>query len=186
MEIGIALTDEEVLALASRSGTPWPTALPTIDLTDAAETQASANRGVRSLLVRDLLQANPEGLPLEGLQTLVNPIVRGKALMGTYVATKDYQYLPLHAATVRDDVGNGTCVSEVTSGAGIHYIRSSTTDFWMDATLKMLSAVFRSGVPEEPSEDGVRDLVLAAVGPTSNETLRMAAVVEGRNPRDSA
>jgi len=156
---------------------------PTIDLTNAAETQASANRGVRSLVARDLLQASADGLPLEGLQTLVNPIVRGKALMGTYVATEDYHYVPLQAATACYDAGNGACVCEVTSGAGIHYLRSSTTDSWMAATLNLLAAVFQSGVPEEPGEDGGGHRALAVVGPMGNETLRMAAVTKGRNSR---
>jgi hypothetical protein len=51
----LVLTDDEVVALAVARSSPWPSDLPTVDVTDPGQLEAAAFRGNRSLLVRGLL-----------------------------------------------------------------------------------------------------------------------------------
>jgi hypothetical protein len=176
MDYRIALTDDEVLALASRGGGRWPTVLPTIDLTDEAATQAAANRGARSLVARELMEPEGNGVLQKPLDLLVAPVLGGKPTFGTYVADGDYRYAPTQASTACYDSGGGACVSELVSGAGIHYLSTSTTETCLGIVRQLTSSVFESGLPEAA---GGSDVAYAIVGPVANGSMRMAAVGRG-------
>ena len=70
----LALTDDEVIALAARRNVTRPSAVPTINLAQSASVAAAATRGVRSLVARQLL--GPGGLvdPSGLLQALLDPL----------------------------------------------------------------------------------------------------------------
>ncbi len=54
----VALTDDEVVALALGLGRAWPASVPTVDLDDVDAVRAAGLRGERSLFVRGLVDGD--------------------------------------------------------------------------------------------------------------------------------
>jgi hypothetical protein len=61
------VTDDELVALAVDVGRAWPAPLPTVAVEDASALVASAERGVRSLLVRGGLRGDELDLRLQAV-----------------------------------------------------------------------------------------------------------------------
>jgi hypothetical protein len=173
----VALTDDEVLALAARSNRSWPSALPTVDLLDEAAIEAAINRGARSLVARELLVAEGDEHVIGALAELIDPILAGRAIIGTYVANRELKYLPREFGTACYEAGDGIWVNEVVSGIGIHYLSSSDSSTCLGAIEEMVTRVVSSGYPRVDGEES-DSRVLCVVGPPSKEFVRLATVEE--------
>ncbi|GGH42221.1 hypothetical protein [Microbacterium album] len=69
----VRLTDDEIIAAAVELGGEWKGVLPTVDVEDRGELERAAARGVRSFMVRQLIDEGPDGLPSEDVRRLVRP-----------------------------------------------------------------------------------------------------------------
>jgi hypothetical protein len=174
----VALTDDEVVALAARSDRLWPSALPTIDPSDDAAIEKAINRGARSLVARELLVTEGKEHLNAALAELIDPILSGRATIGTYVASRELEYLPSEFGTACYEAGDGTWVNEIVSGIGIHYLSSGRSSTCLGAIEEMVKRVVSSGYPS--INDEVPDSrVLCVVGPPSQESVRLAMVEKG-------
>jgi hypothetical protein len=177
VDIGIALTDDEVLALAARAGRTWPTFLPTIDLRSEEVVKAAATRGARSLVARTLLLTelnDDRGSVPRQLEEMIEPILFGRRIIGTYVGRDNFRLDPSQPTIACYDPGHGQWVSEVISAVGIHYLRTAPSDGCTARVLAMITKAFEEGIPEV-SEDSVSGS-LCVVSTNSGEAARMIAV----------
>jgi hypothetical protein len=177
VDIGIALTDDEVLALAARAGRTWPTVLPTIDLGSDEGVQSAATRGARSLVARTLLVTESSddsgGLPRQ-LEEMIEPILFGRRIIGTYVGSSNFRLDSSQPSIACYDPGHDQWVSEVTSAVGIHYLRTAPSDGCVARVLAMITKVFEEGIPEVSGDSAGRSLCV--VSTNLGEASRMIAV----------
>lgn len=84
----LKLTDDELVAIAVDLSGPWLGGLPTVDLGSEESLAASALRGHRSLLVRELLNADGE---LEGdLPALAGQQVGSRDFIAVYIGDAEH------------------------------------------------------------------------------------------------
>ncbi|MHB1891558.1 MAG: hypothetical protein ACYCUF_11855, partial [Acidimicrobiales bacterium] len=143
---GIALTDEEVIALGCRSGIPWPSPAPTVDVTNLDEVRCSATRGARSLLVRGLLGQDGNDTLNPELEELVRPVLHGNLSVGTYMVGSAYAYSADGPATAGYSNGSDICTAEIISPAGIHYLQEEPYAGCLDAARDFLEYCFTCGL----------------------------------------
>ena len=119
------LTDDEALALASLSGRPWPSVLPTVDVASPDDVARAIRRGARSLGVRGLLVPPAEGQPTGSFHADVQPLVDAVAAGRTLVVLQQAQSAPPHHAAggivlASYDAATATTLLDVVSPAGVH------------------------------------------------------------------
>lgn len=145
---GIALTDEEVIALGSRSGVPWPSPVPTVDVTDPGEVGRSASRGARSLMVRGLLGRDQDDVLSPHLEAILQPVLRGELSVGTYLVDSALVYSPDGPATAGYSDGNETerWTAEMISPSGIHYLQEESSSGCLGAARNFLETCYAAGL----------------------------------------
>ena len=88
-DVSLALTDDELVALAVGFGRPWPFELPSLD-EDEEQLVAAARRGLRALLVRDLVREGREGTAVSGaVAELLEPALQGELTSVLSVASPE-------------------------------------------------------------------------------------------------
>lgn len=141
---GVALTDDEVIALGSRVGIPWPSPVPTVDVTNSNEVRRSATRGARSLLVRGLLDREDS---LSGdLQGILSPVLRGTVSVGAYMVDSSFAYASDWTALAGYSGGSDAWTAEMISPGGIHYLQEETSDGCLSAVRASLDCCFAEGI----------------------------------------
>lgn len=175
----VLLTDDEVLALAAQRGLPWPTAIPTVDVRDEEAAHRAVVRGLRSLLVRSLAG---EAVPGPSLAPLIEPVLGGSGVLAAYAADRDLTLVPTVVSTAHyaDDglLSSGRCITEVVAPSGIHQLSRSTMEAAQKSTVRLLNIALKSEALEEDPDSGTLACV-CAVGPASEELLRMAVARRG-------
>jgi hypothetical protein len=112
----ILLTDDEIVAVAADAGTPWPSRLPTVDVSDDAALTAAAQRGWRSLSVRELSSAP---VPIDRL----HPIFTARPIVETYLADDQLVRLDGATASIYYRTPDQEWIVEVTTAIGVHAYR---------------------------------------------------------------
>ena len=177
-EPNIALTDDEVLALASRADLGWPSVTPTVDTTDRGLVEAAVRRGARSLIVRNLLGIGGEDQLDPRVALLADPVLRGERLFGTYPASGDLTYLPIGVSTAcyrADDMW----VGEIVTAVGVHYLSQTDDSTWQEVVIGLLSELYDRSSLQEVHQAAGSDVSICAVGPPSETSVRIAAVRPG-------
>lgn len=171
---GVAITDDEAMALAVRAATAWPTALPSLIGGDEEQYRESVKRGARSLLVRSLLTTE-DGDRLEpSFQALIDPILDGVGALGTYLADRNLLYLPEWISTAHYRVGGAEYITEVTTPAGVHHLRTRDSGSAHAGTLRLLDAAVVSKLRGRDAGD--RDpAFLCIVGSRSADGVRLVS-----------
>jgi hypothetical protein len=175
----VMITDDEALALAARAGVSWPSVTPTIDVGDEAAVRAAVDRGARSLYVRELLGVGGQDRLAPRLEQLVEPLVAGRATLGSYLAGSDYTYVPRGLSVAHYERTPDEWVSEVIVTIGVHYLSTNTPAVCSATTRVLLGAIERDGLlpPSPPEVTGAEFLCTA--GPPGAEPLRLVAVRRG-------
>ena len=117
----VLLLDDEVVALAARAGTPWPSNTPTIDPTEEGGVRTAAFRGVTSLVMRSLVDRSTDGTLVEPLRSLSAVILTGRPVFGTFTALDDGRLVPFFGSTAVYEA-DGSWVTESITPTGVHYL----------------------------------------------------------------
>lgn len=154
------LTDDEALALASLSGRPWPSVLPTVDVASPDEVARAIRSGTRSLAVRGLVTAPAEGELAGDFHADVRPLVAAIAEGRTVVVLQQAQCAPPHRAggvvvLASHDAAASQTLLDVVSPAGVHEVAEAPADLAREALARQLRAAFDDGVRRdgEPEPD---------------------------------
>jgi hypothetical protein len=142
---GIALTDDEVIALGVRASTPWPSPVPTVDVTDPEQVNLSAARGSRSLLVRGFFGDGASPDLSRNLEAVVRPVLEGGLAVATYLMDSSLAYSFSGLVTAGYSVGGDMWTAEIIAPAGIHYLQEEPTDGCLTAARDILDHCFKSG-----------------------------------------
>jgi hypothetical protein len=181
----LALTDDEAVALSVALPEPWRAPLPTVDLASRDSLVQAAQRGRRSLVVRDLAASNgtPAGRAAEVARCLSTGLraffllsdEAGDWLTGGVTV---YLYGPgLDAIEV----------SQTIADAGVHYFRVAPPPGQWQALVMLAEAVHADGFAEPPAErSGPRPAaaLLHVVRPDGIRLIRVTqgTVTTGRGP----
>lgn len=181
----LKLTDEEAAAIAVLADGAWRTPLLTINEASKVELAASVLRGRRSLVVRDLADADgmPTGLAAEVLKRL------GTGLCAMFMLVDESDaWLPgafnsyLYGASVAEIE-----MTQVVGATGVHHFRIAPPPGPWHALTGLAGAIFSSGFPAGQDNSGGRSpasAVLHVVRPGGLRSIRIArgTVTTGRGP----
>jgi len=181
----LKLTDEEAAAIAVLADGAWRTPLLTINEASKVELAASVLRGRRSLVVRDLADADgmPTGLAAEVLKRLGT----GLCAMFMLVDGSD-AWLPgafnsyLYGASVAEIE-----MTQVVGAMGVHHFRVAPPPGPWHALTGLAEAIYASGFPDGQDNSGGRSpasALLHVVRPGGLRSIRIArgTVTTGRGP----
>jgi hypothetical protein len=167
----LALTDDELTAMALMTEVPWPSPLPTIDAVDSEILVGAASRGRRSLVARELLSADgPTAGAVDGaLTALLEPALSGRILVSAFVADRTLAFVPEGLTTVVYAKSLESALMEAVSAGGIHYFSEvdrphaieAIGGFMVDVLDGGISVVSDNGVAEK---DGLVLCVASAPG----------------------
>jgi hypothetical protein len=143
---GLALTDDEVVALAVRSGTPWPAAVPTVNRLSKAAVETAVNRGVRSLMARQLLGVGGADETAEILGALVRQVSVGNARLGAYFGDSRFAYCPSTLAWAYYAGPGGAWLTETVTPLGIHYLVPGFPGVALEEVRALVAEVYIHGV----------------------------------------
>ncbi len=181
----LKLTDEEAAAIAVLADGAWRTPLLTINEASKVELAASVLRGRRSLVVRELADADgmPTGLAAEVLKRL------GTGLCAMFMLVDESDaWLPgafnsyLYGASVAEIE-----MTQVVGATGVHHFRVAPPPGPWDALTGLAGAIYASGFPAGQDNSGGRSpaaAVLHVVRPGGLRSIRIArgTVTTGRGP----
>ena len=142
------LTDDEVIALAIRINQTWPSALPTVDTSDLAAVEAAAERGTRSLVVRDLLGVRGIDELATSLARIVDGVFTGRPALATYLADQSYRYVAAGFASAHFAIDDDMWLTEVTVPTGVHYLRMVPSEVCRESALTLLRSSFEHGLSQ--------------------------------------
>lgn len=124
----VLLTDDEIVALATISGKPWPIGLATIGGT-ASSLKAGALRGLRSLGIRGLISRDANSpdtvLVQPELKDAISAFVSGAIFGGAYIAPTDSPEQLVGPSITAVYAEHGWWLDAATPD-GVHGIRSSS------------------------------------------------------------
>jgi hypothetical protein len=181
----LKLTDEEAAVIAVLADGAWRTPLLTINEASKAELAASVLRGRRSLVVRDLADADgtPTGLAAEVLKRL------GTGLCAMFMLVDESDaWLPgafnsyLYGASVAEIE-----MTQVVGAMGVHHFRVAPPPGPWHALTGLAGAIYASGFPAGQDNSGGRSpasALLHVVRPGGLRSIRIArgTVTTGRGP----
>ena len=155
----VLLTDDEIVALALRSGVAWRAPLPTVGQSEEELTRAAA-RGWRALLVRELVVDRDH--PAPELQDVL-AAQEAKIIARTFVA--DANGVPLDGTSWSTyyRLTDGHVLIEVISSEGVHSFTTGTVDECSSLITAAVDTVQREGVPDR-SETGAAGFCVVAPG----------------------
>lgn len=167
----VLLTDDEVVALALRSGTIWRAPLPTVGDSEEELTRAAA-RGWRALLVRELVVDRDNAAP-ELHDVLAAQ--EAKIIARTFVA--DGNGVPLDGASWSTyyQLSGSQALIEVISSEGVHSFTSASLDQCSTLIGAAVEAVRSAGLPEA-AESAARFCVIAPGQPARVLTVSKGAM----------
>jgi hypothetical protein len=178
-EFRVVLTDDEVLALATRAGVGWPSASPTVDVADSGALSAAVQRGVRSLIVRELLGVGGEDHLADPVDRVVGPLLGGTPILGIYPATDQLRYVSVGVATAYYQGDEAIWVSELITGAGVHYLKLKDPSDCRQAGRQLLQQAVETGWPGNPEALGSVPTILCGVGQPTETSVRVVAARRG-------
>lgn len=91
--MGVAVTDDEIVAMSGRVGRRWEGPLPSIDLERPESLIEAAARGIRSLRIRGLVAGEDDDLAEEALD--LARAASGDVLAVAFLADQDRPLLPI-------------------------------------------------------------------------------------------
>ena len=154
----LALTDDEVVAIALAAGSFWPSFLPTVDIDDSDELARASLRGRRSLLVRQLPEG--EGEPAADVRLVLN--LPGR-LDGVSVVVADAELNRRAEAHTSVHYPNGAAwMLESISPLGVHEFDVLSRDVHHEYIAEMATALF--GAVGDDELRGDRLLVTGGAG----------------------
>jgi hypothetical protein len=171
----LALTDDEVVALAGLASTSWPSPLPTVDATNAPALAAAAARGIRSATIRELVRQPAPDIPLEmteDLRRLVGPLLEHRVALSSFITTDGWSFVAKGTTLFHYVGGDDSWRTEVISPAGVHYISRASRDDCRAIAQTMLEQTYANGItaPDDESVDPV-SMYLCTAGPAEEATL---------------
>lgn len=148
----LRLTDDEVCALALRYDGVVRPPLPTIDERSEAELAAGVLRGRRSLVVRDLGDA--DGAPLGDALEVFKRLSTGPRAMFSFADTDGNWVKSGFTAYLYGPSVANVEMSQVIAAAGVHYFRIVPSAGQWQALTEVAEAIHADGfaTPEEPHE----------------------------------
>lgn len=168
------LTDDELVAIATRLPTAWRTPLPTVDLADHDAAMAALLRGARSLYVRGLLDVDTDTLE-PTLAAHLTDLGSRPLAVGVFAADVDgeplrgrpVQYFFAHPAETH-------WMCDSVSAGGVHtFSVDDATNVHQDA-LRAVRAVTAAGV-----QDGTPGTTRLAVVSQHGDQVRVLHVTQG-------
>jgi hypothetical protein len=181
----LILTDEEAAAIAVLPAVVWRTPLLTINEASKVELAAAVLRGRRSLVVRDL--ADADGMPTGAAAEVLKRLGTGLCAMFMLVDESD-AWLPgafnsyLYGASV-DEIE----MTQVVGAMGVHHFRVAPPPGPWHALTGLAGAIYASGFPAGQDNSGGRSpasALLHVVRPGGLRSIRIArgTVTTGRGP----
>jgi hypothetical protein len=164
-----------------------------VDLTSDADVTAATERGVRSLMVRGLVEISSTGefkALDEELSLLITPLLAGKVVLSSFMTVDALSVIAKGATLFHYDAGDESWRTEVISGAGVHYISVSDPADSRGITRTLVEQSFENGIepPDGQSYDGP-PMYLCVAGPAAAEVglllVRRAELRSKRLDRES-
>lgn len=142
LDAPLLLTDDEVVALATSAGRPWPGGLPTVAI-DEGSLVAAGFRGNRSLFVRGLI--DDEGIPPKAATVLA-----GEGHIHVYLADDEFAVASWGLSTSHHPAGDGgRWIFESVSAVGVHTLVSQAAE----ENRVYLEAILQAAFEKGPSVD---------------------------------
>lgn len=178
----LLLIDDELVAVSNKEGTDWPSIMPTLVGLDEAGLRLAIERGVKSLLMRGIIERSGAGDVSAEVMERVGIALRGAARFRSFVGTGGFGYDVGFSTTTAYEL-DGSWLMEMTSPFGVHYL-SETDQEGMSHLLGMqMGGVYQGDVilaaeSEQPSENaGPRYLCM--LGMLEGESVRAVRVGKG-------
>jgi len=174
----VLLLDDEVVALAARAGSPWPSNTPTLDPTEEDGLQAAAQRGVASLVMRSLVDLTSGDALFEPLGSLSEVVLKGRPVFGTFTGMTDGRMVPFFGNTAVYEA-DGTWVTELITPSGAHYLMPTDLGQCMAQAGDVMDRTAAADPGDEPN-DAFLCFVSAPPRPGATEqSVRIARVKPG-------
>ena len=139
------LTDDEMVALSVGRGQPWPIALPTVPMGSQTGLRASANRGLRSLAVRDLVDACAAGQP--GVGVAIDDLLRATRLSAVTASPAARPDVVVGGGLVfAAPLGAAEWVCDTFTANGVHSLDRCTAEEAVSRAVALAERAFGDGV----------------------------------------
>ena len=175
-QVLIALTDDEVLALAARSDCRWPSIVPTVDVADEASLAEAVTRGARSLMVRNLLGVDGHDALADSVQAIIGPLLLEREILGSFLATGIFHYAGRGLATAYYCCNDAWWISEVISASGVHYVKKDDPIRCKKILLGLIEEAMINGIPQSQSAAPQTVVDLCVIGMSSSAGARFVSV----------
>jgi hypothetical protein len=163
--------------MAVRARGVWPTLLPTVNPADEKEVLASARRGVRSLIVRELLSGDDD-VPATSVAAITDAVfVRGPVL-AVYPISAGFDRVAGGWAVVYYRSSDQHWLSDTTTSGGIHYLVPAPIETCLENTRTLLERIYRGEYQHASQSDEQVDGWVCVSGPPRIEG--RLAVVKGQ------
>jgi hypothetical protein len=181
----LALTDDEVVALATFLPDPWRAPLPTVDHGNRDDLARAVCRGRRSLTVRDLVASDgtPVGMAAEVAKRL------GTGLRAFFLlADENGNWLPAGATVyLYGPALDAIEVSQTVADAGVHYFRLAPPPGQWQALTLLAESIYADGFADPAAQRGrprPAAALLHVVRPDGIRSIRVArgTATTGRGP----
>lgn len=161
----LKLTDDELVAIAVDLSGPWFGGLPTVDVDSEESLAAAALRGHRSLLVRELLNADGE---LEGdLPALAGRQVGSRDFITVYIGDAEHARASWGIASTHYRASEW--ILETVTVLGVHSLTVQPTESHRSYFKSLVATALSAGREGLDSEDNF--LCLTSVSPFGSGTL---------------
>jgi hypothetical protein len=181
----LALTDDEVVALAVALPDPWRVPLPTVNHENRDALAKAAYRGRRSLVVRDL--AEPDGTPVGPAAEVVKRLGTGLRAF-ILLADEKGNWLPSGVTVyLYGPALDAIEVSQTVADAGVHYFRLAPPPGQWQALTMLAESIYAEGFADPAGQRGrarPAAALLRVVRPDGVRSIRVARgrVTTGRGP----
>jgi len=181
----LKLTDDEVCALALQYDGVLRPPLPTIDESSQAELATGVLRGRRSLVVRDL--ADADGTPIGDALEVFKRLSGGPRAIFAFVDANDNWFRAGFTAYLYGSSVADVEMSQTVADAGVHYFRLAPPPGQWQALTLLAESVYADGFADPADQRGrarPAAALLHVVRPDGIRSIRVArgTVSTGRGP----
>jgi hypothetical protein len=168
------LTDDEIVALATKSDRPWQFPLLTVRTDVPAAVAAAALRGLRSLIVRGLAAVDSEGIAVDA--SLVNDyklVASAPRILLAHASPADS--VAASGSAVIVFYGDAGVYADTMTVVGIHALRQVTHEEALSAIKSFAMTAFEGSTPRV----GDTTVIIGGAGLDTVLRVRRGAVDEG-------
>lgn len=167
----LLLTDDEVIAIAARRESFWPTVFPSVDVEDRDALVNATFRGLRSLVAREL--ADDAAVPVASVAKLADTACGRTDVISVYVGDDGFQRASLAMASAHYRSGNEWLL-ETISPAGLHGFSWCSQENTVRYLQMLLDAALLAEVPKSAEPDAPLLRLCIAFGERDGATVLAA------------